>query len=192
MKRPTRFFREIALVGAPILLLAAILPISKIRTEKLRAVATQDLREAVENNDNFALSEALRRGANPNAKIGKTPVLLVAADYGDKTAISALQKAGATLDKNGELLVACALNQLPRVQILVKSGADINGRDAQGDTPLCYAAALDYAPLTQWLLKNGADPNLKSKENRRPLDWAREYNCNASAALLKPVTRAKK
>lgn len=192
MKRPTRFFREIALVTAPIVLLAAIFPVVQVRREKLRAVATQDLISAVENSDSPAFADALRRGANPNAKVGKTPILSVAADYGDKTAILALQKAGAKLDKNGELIVACALNQIPRVQKLVKSGADINCRDAQGDTPLCYAAALDYAPLAKWLLQNGANPNLKSSENRRPLDWAREFNCNASAAVLKPVTREKK
>jgi ankyrin len=52
---------------------------------------------------------------------------------------------------------------LPKVrEVLLKNGADVNMKDANGYTPLHYAAGNWRGEALAWLLDNGADPNAKT------------------------------
>ncbi|MBL8793996.1 MAG: ankyrin repeat domain-containing protein, partial [Planctomycetia bacterium] len=52
-------------------------------------------------------------------------------------------------------------------------GADINGCDDRGWTPLMWAAQYDEIEVLRQLLQHGADPNARSDDGRSPLSIAR-------------------
>lgn len=54
-------------------------------------------------------------------------------------------------------------------EALLKSGADIDGRDANGATPLALACRDFSSPVVEWLLKNGAKPNLADDKGETAL-----------------------
>jgi hypothetical protein len=60
------------------------------------------------------------------------------------------------------------------VQLLVEAGADVNGVDYNGDTPLHIAAAGGFAGIAAYLLAHGADPTIRNKHGEQPLDVALE------------------
>ena len=51
----------------------------------------------------------------------------------------------------------------PTIADVLKQGADVNGADPEGYTPLMFAANLGLVDNVKTLLANGADPNRKSK-----------------------------
>ena len=60
--------------------------------------------------------------------------------------------------------------QLPRAQLLIARGADINGGDFP--SPLLYAASQYHVALVEFLLEAGADPNVTDKDGVPPLGAA--------------------
>lgn len=62
--------------------------------------------------------------------------------------------------------------KLDDVRTLLSDGADINAKDAAGDTPLYLAADAGHAPVVRLLLAHGADPNLKVERGGSPLEIA--------------------
>lgn len=73
-------------------------------------------------------------------------------------------KAGSNLES--ELLNAVLAKDLPRVSYVIKRGADIDTRDANGLTPLMNAIKGGHLPLVQLLLKKGANANAVDND-----DW---------------------
>lgn len=59
---------------------------------------------------------------------------------------------------------------------LVQAGADVNGMDANGGSPLLAALCRDRPDLIEWLLKNGADVNLTAANKASPLWLAVEFD----------------
>ena len=59
------------------------------------------------------------------------------------------------------LLDAIKGKDLPKVQQLLESGADVNTLDKNGATPLMWAAYRADLEMVQWLVDKGADPFLK-------------------------------
>ena len=94
--------------------------------------------------------------------------------------VEALFQAGAdpnvtsTADKMSPLMMA-ANRKLPQsFQLLLIHGANVNQRDADGDTALWYTAWYGNADMVERLLKAGADVNTKGKDGRTALHVACE------------------
>lgn len=69
---------------------------------------------------------------------------------------------------NGELLTAAAAGRPAEVSRLIASGADINARDAQGQTPLLHAVAGNHVAIAKALLAAGADLNAQAANRDTP------------------------
>ncbi len=67
-----------------------------------------------------------------------------------------------------ELFAAIEFNDLSEVQRLLKGGADLQQRAANGHTPLMCAAGLGHTEILDLLLQNGADPETSDGETARP------------------------
>jgi ankyrin repeat protein len=65
------------------------------------------------------------------------------------------------------------------LQLLLKHGASLDGKDKEGNTPLHRAAGGTLA-VVKWLLQHGADPKAKNNDGHTPLQVARRlvYNPN--------------
>jgi hypothetical protein len=61
------------------------------------------------------------------------------------------------------------------------SGAEVNARNNNGETPLMWAVSSSAAEV---LLKAGADPSLRSNSGKTALDYARERKRDKVTALL--------
>lgn len=125
----------------------------------------------------------LKAGANPNAKTdyassNRRPGLtaLIRALEGGQRSLSLVNllleyKADPNLqedDGNGPLYWAIASGQLsigekgPFVETLLKHGANIEGKNKNGITPLAQAAVWGLNEVAAFLLKHKADPNVKA------------------------------
>jgi uncharacterized protein len=110
----------------------------------------------------------IKRGADVNRHnaIGQT-ALMIAALRGQKPIIEQLVLAGADVgavdnDNMNAVAWAASRGDFPEViSTLVAYGADYNGRDAAGLTPLMKAAMLGYADSAGMLLTVGADETVK-------------------------------
>ena len=67
----------------------------------------------------------------------------------------------------------------------IKLRADVNTKNAEGQTPLCMVAKCRL-DLVKILIGNGADVNIQSDKGSAPLHWAVEYdNVDIVEYLLK-------
>jgi uncharacterized protein len=71
-----------------------------------------------------------------------------------------------------KLCVATMSGNTGEMHKYLNMGADINGRDKSGQTPLTWAAVKGNAHATQILLERGADVNLANTQGDSPLMWA--------------------
>lgn len=108
----------------------------------------------------------LLRGADPNPADSTEPdggcLVSLALDYGKTRVADTLLRHGARFDfqAEGRLHNLAGNNRSEVVLWLLDHGADINGRDSRGDTPLISAAG--HADLMALLLSRGADPRVKN------------------------------
>ncbi|HVK05686.1 MAG TPA: ankyrin repeat domain-containing protein [Armatimonadaceae bacterium] len=70
------------------------------------------------------------------------------------------------------------------MRLLIEKGADVNGRNAEGITPLMYSALAGRAELAALLVEKGADVNAKDTNGLTALDWA---ETSIDEALSEPV-----
>jgi ankyrin repeat protein len=70
-----------------------------------------------------------------------------------------------------DMYQAIRQNDLPRLRLMLASGAAANLRDSRGVTPLMYASAVGTAGATQILIEAGADVNAKSVLDATALLW---------------------
>jgi ankyrin repeat protein len=66
------------------------------------------------------------------------------------------------MDENPSLFEAASRGDLDGLGRLIATGADVNARDEDGLTPLCYAALTDQLETARYLVEHGADPFLDS------------------------------
>ncbi len=59
--------------------------------------------------------------------------------------------------------------KIDSIRLLINRGADVNGYDARGETPLFYAIRSQSRDYVTLLLKNGADVNWQSNEGYTPI-----------------------
>lgn len=133
------------------------------------ALALEKVDEDLIYNANFGstakVAEALKAGANPNA-VGedKWPAISLAAMRGDEE--------GAKI-----------------VRQLVEAGADLNVRDANGETPLMNAIATNNAPLVKYMIEHGADFRAISPKGQTIKAFAEHYGDPTVAALVAEAIR---
>ena len=65
---------------------------------------------------------------------------------------------------------AAIMGQTAAAELLLQQGADISGRNRDGNTALHLAAFLGRAETAELLLKNGADVNAKNDDGATPVD----------------------
>ena len=126
-------------------------------------------------NDTDGAVNAIKMGANPNAKdknTGNTPIFTaVANNYLYLT--QALIANGADVNirnnlGNTPLIVAVTSADSPMVEVLLKSKADPNASNKNGDTALIWAVKLKNTDMVRLLLTAGADPNKRNNDGVSP------------------------
>ncbi|UCE64809.1 MAG: ankyrin repeat domain-containing protein [Nitrospirota bacterium] len=85
----------------------------------------------------------------------------------------------------GDLSSAAAQGDLELVQQLLEEGADVNGTDAWGHTPLMSASWAGHKEIVQVLLKRGADVNATTRLDWTALRFAEKLSHPEIVALLK-------
>ncbi|WAC20428.1 ankyrin repeat domain-containing protein [Luteolibacter sp. SL250] len=108
----------------------------------------------------------LERGANPNVtgegETGPTTPLGMAASNGNLAMAEALVKAGASVEGSGHLtpmFLAIDTCRPKIIELLLKSGLDVNKPLPRGGPPLLMAIRRGYQPTVDLLLDSGADVN---------------------------------
>jgi ankyrin repeat protein len=74
--------------------------------------------------------------------------------------------------RNGKIYFAGqwgATGHLAIAERLLEAGAEVNGMDASGQTPLHIAALTGHSEASRFLLGNGADVNARDHKGRTPL-----------------------
>ena len=139
--------------------------------------------KAIEGNDTNAVEAALVAGANANAvnetgssalyeavrKQSIDMVRMLIAKGADVNFVNE-QNIGAT-----PLMMAAAYNEVPIVNLLLDTGADVNLPDTNGDPAINWAAYYGYTDVAEQLLKAGADKEQVGHGNPREIAMRRGH-----------------
>ncbi|MCG9911178.1 MAG: ankyrin repeat domain-containing protein [Flavobacteriales bacterium] len=163
----------------------------------------QDIHSAVLKDDTLMVKEAIKNGADINArdKYGASP-LMTAARWGNIPMVQFLLRNGATPDQprseagRTALHVACAYyGGMQICKALIAAGADVNAVTQKGESPLMLAATNGKADVVELLLQRGADKQKKDNSGKTALDYARNAevsdwtkNTNKDALIDKEKT----
>jgi ankyrin repeat protein len=90
-------------------------------------------------------------------------------------------------EQPGDLVEAAGAGRLDTVRELLRDGADVNARDANGRTAVTAAAMSQHVDVVNALVDAGADVDLQDSERNNPLLLCGE---NGNVALLREVLRA--
>ena len=98
------------------------------------------------------------------------------------------------------ILLKLIVERWPRVTVkevekILKSGADPNSRNKDGETPLMWAVTRGAYEICEVLIKYGADPNAVDNSGKSVLDWGYLFEHNgaytkrgaAMASLMKKL-----
>lgn len=152
----------------------------------------------------WGVQKTIADGADVNAHFPDGRSLLhFAADRGDSSLVAALEKAGArkdgptssALDAMRRRIVrgaikTCVANgcSAARAKVLLASGADINWRGSDGNTPLAVAVSNENVPMVKFLINNKANYRLKLKNHLTMIQLALRDGGNlATLNALKAV-----
>jgi len=141
----------------------------------------EPLLHAIQRGDINTVKRLLERGANPNARDAEgTPALMAAALYNDVNGVRLLLDHGA--DPNGSNVAGAtalmwAIPDLPKVQVLLAHGANVNARSTTLQrTPMLVAASYPgTVEILRLLLSKGADIHAKDKGGMHALGRAATY-----------------
>jgi len=153
------------------------------------------LHEAIKSQDIGLLNELLARSPDlelPN-EIGRKPLYL-AAELGFLQGVAALLDAGSDVESSNSLHIGfpTALQQAVDknftniAELLIQKGAQIDSRDAFGDTPLLNAVKKRFPDMIQLLLTHGADRTIEDRNGSSVAKLARG-SAEISALLEKPM-----
>lgn len=159
-----------------------------VAVSSAKAGPSEDLFKAVEIDAPHLVTQALLRGADPNAHDDKGQVALFVALRGESLQAAEALLASPALDvdaANGHgetpLMMAAMRGQADWVERLLARGAKVN-RD--GWTPLHYAASGPSVPVVALLLDRGAAVDARSPNGTTPLMMAARYGAIDAAELL--------
>ena len=97
--------------------------------------------------------------------------IMEAAGRGDIQAVKQQLAVGADANAKSDALIhAATFGQKEVAELLIDSGADVNVKDAIGQTPLHGAAVWGHKEVAEQLISKGADVNAKLKGGETPLD----------------------
>ena len=142
------------------------------------------LMEAVNANQPGIAAAIVAAGGDVNAKDHqKRHSLFIAVEQGNVECADLLIRLGADVGKgpgsgyNQQQMVHAISqkNYRPMLALLFAAGADLDVKNAQGQTPLNLAAEAVDKEKTQALLDLGADPNIANSYGRRPLDAVMDH-----------------
>lgn len=85
-------------------------------------------------------------------------------------------------DRDRALFLGCANASI--VAVALESGANVNAKDGNGDTPLICAASEGAADAVSALLEAGADADATSTNGRTASDWAKLHGFTDVVLLL--------
>ena len=136
-------------------------------------------------------SAAIKGGANVNAHYRGRPILFWAIQEGQLNVVRVLVAAGASLKRRDDsgfsaLDLAVGGGNAAIVSFLLKSGADVNGRTANG-SPLHTACAYRHVKIAKLLLQNGATPLAVDAEGHTPAALTRLGKPNRLDARLRTL-----
>lgn len=83
------------------------------------------------------------------------------------------------------LMIAADKGDKEIVDLLLRYGADVNAKNDDGEVALHYAALDGYTDIVQTLLDHNADVNVKSEVGATPLSLAEKAGKSNVVALLK-------
>ena len=89
-----------------------------------------------------------------------------------------------TADAGDDFLAAARSGDVAQVQTLLADGADVEVRDASGNSALHYAAAFGYTEMAQTLVAAGADVDARGRIDNTPLHLAAQEGHSDVATLL--------
>ncbi len=87
-------------------------------------------------------------------------------------------------DRDAAFLAAAYAGDVKRLKALLQQGADIEARDALGNTALILAAAAGHTEAVKLLLKRGANPSAAQMVGLTAADWAERSGDADLRALL--------
>lgn len=130
------------------------------------------------------------RGANLNASVKGTNILMKAVEKATADTLSMMLKKKVDVNLAGEngitpLMLAIERNNSGAIWLLANSGADINKADDNGITPLMRALSVGETDIVRELIKKGADVNAVTKNGMKTTKTINKNNKEALTILLK-------
>jgi ankyrin repeat protein len=176
----------------PALLLAAVLAAPLAAAQATTSLATADLLAAARTGQAERIDDALKRGADPNARDTQgSPALVLATASQSRAAVDVLLGAGADPRLQDHtwtpLLMAVLRDDRALVDRLLAAGAPPNAWDSRQVTPLMLAAGLGHEALvTRLLATEGGWAEAKDLAGATALHYAANNGQLATVQLLVP------
>ncbi|NKI35106.1 ankyrin repeat domain-containing protein [Wenzhouxiangella sp. XN79A] len=144
--------------------------------------------------DEVMVEDALKNGANPNAKdFDGKPIAAIALTVERKHCMPALLAAGLQvedLSKWKTLIHSVASEGHPALLAwCIGIGVDVNARDSQGMTALMYAAQFGDEECCKLLLDAGASPGLKCPDKKTASDYAEGMCMTENAEIIRAAVK---
>ncbi len=141
--------------------------------------------EAASDDNLQSLKDALKNGADINARYEDSTALIDAVDCGNVEIVKYLIENGADTENMNNIWGNTALMKIANsvcikeseicieiAQYLLDNGANINAKTCNGWTALMYASSYGYLDMVKFLVKNGADINAITNEGYTALNLA--------------------